>query len=512
MFPQLSRLEASANFGYDYNYSYGGSKWPFGLASSGSAPVLDHFTLRANARAAYHESTAARSVVERYADSVVDQGLRLEATPHASILGVQADAAESWARDVEERFDVWAKDRRVHRRGLMNFYQLQRLAEISQQRDGEYFARFFYSRERKLQNPLQLDFVDPTQIRGDALTAATGENTIDDGIIRDAAGREVGYKIWVLVSGRFTEREIPAVGARSGLRLMVHGYQPEYSYQRRGFSRLSHALQEFENLTDFTSAQIKKAIIQSCLNMYVKPSKDAPASFPFDELARGGAGPTAEQVPTPAVGDGASSITSQVNYIELPEATMTTPGSVGMFNLREGEDIQPFKATAPAEQYERFVNAFVGSLSASMSIPPEVLFMKFGQNYSASRAALIMFWRVATIWRDELASDFLNPVYEAWLTGEIAAGRISAPGWNNPVMRAAWLSNNWIGAPMPNIDPARQAEADRNYAEIGATTLDRVSRNLNGSSGAANRQKLAREFEELPSPAPWKQKEVVGNG
>ncbi len=97
-----------------------------------------------------------------------------------------------------------------------------------------------------------------------------------------------------------------------------------------------------------------------------------------------------------------------------------------------------------------------------------------------------------------MASDYLDPVYEMWLSGEIARGTVTAPGWQNPVFKAAWLTNRWIGAPLPSIDPKKTADADKVYAEMGAQTLDRVARNLNGSNGAANRRKLAREYKELP--------------
>jgi capsid protein len=137
-----------------------------------------------------------------------------------------------------------------------------------------------------------------------------------------------------------------------------------------------------------------------------------------------------------------------------------------------------------------------------MSIPIEVLLMKFNQNYSASRGALVLFWRVAEIWRAELISDFLNPVYKAWLGEEIAAGRIALPGWSDPLMRAAWANNVWWGAPMPNIDPAKEAKASKDYIEIGATDLNRVARNLNGSNGDANRARNKEQIAEL-TPVPW---------
>jgi capsid protein len=101
-----------------------------------------------------------------------------------------------------------------------------------------------------------------------------------------------------------------------------------------------------------------------------------------------------------------------------------------------------------------------------------------------------------------MAADFLDPIYEMWLSEEIAAGRITAPGWSDPLLRMAWLSCEWAGAPMPNIDPSATAKADQMYIEMGAQTPDDVARNLNGSSGKANRAKNARQLPEL-TPVPW---------
>ena len=153
--------------------------------------------------------------------------------------------------------------------------------------------------------------------------------------------------------------------------------------------------------------------------------------------------------------------------------------------LNCGEELVPFPNTAPSEQYDRFITSFTSYLCASMGMPVELLLMKFNANYSASRACLILFWRVAQIYRNEVRYDTLGPVYEAWLCGEIASGRTKAPGWCDPRLRAAWLASNWIGSQMPNIDPQRTATADKMYVEMGSQTLDRVARNFNGSTGSA---------------------------
>jgi len=504
------------------NYSYGGhsggAKYPHGLTGDGKGHIIDHYRTRQNARSAYATITQAKALVDRFADTIVEIGLFLESVPKWEILGISAEAAEKWSSHVEDAFDSWARSKFSQRSQTNNFYQNQRLYSIMQQRDNDIFVRLFYSKDKKLINPLQIDFIDPDQIKGDTFTSTAGymNCTIHDGIIRDNSGVEKAYQILLkkrkTINGyqhvSFEHKTIPAIGTKSKRRMMLHGFNPEFSGQGRGYSRLHHILQEFSDVTDFTLAQIKKAINQSNINMYVKPSQDNPASNPLEDIARvREAGPISQFGSDPVPADNAENVTTdstnRVAFCPMPEAAITQPGSVGVFNLLEGEDLKPFDGKAPSESYDSFVDAFTSYLSASAGMPVEVLLMKFNQNYSASRAALILFWSVAKIWREEMAADFMNPIYESWLSEEIASGRISAPGWSDPRLKQAWLNNRWIGAPMPNIDPMRTARADKEYVEMGAQTLDRVSRNLNGSSGKSNRAKLTREFSELPE-APWK--------
>ena len=167
-------------------------------------------------------------------------------------------------------------------------------------------------------------------------------------------------------------------------------------------------------------------------------------------------------------------------------------------NAFDEEDLKSFETQHNTEAYSQFVDSYLGYVSASRGMPIEVLKMQFGQNYSASRGSLLLFWRIAEIWRKEMADDYLNPVFESWLSEEIAKGTIQAPGFSDPVLRQAWLDCRWIGAPMPNIDPMRTAKADMLYVEMGAQDLDRVAQNYNGSDGRTNRQKLKTQFEELP--------------
>ncbi len=285
----------SANYGSRSS----GAKFAGGITPSGGR-IFDHRAMRSNARDAYHDSSQARAIVDRFADSVADTGLKLESSPNAGILGITPEQAEAWATIVEPRFDLYARSKNQHRAENMTFYQSHRLYELFQQRENDMFVRLYYNNDRSLQNPLQFEFIDPDQIRNDAFTSTYGVRFTDDGIERDSHGREKAYKIWYqdpTKYGAYKEATVDKRG-RSGRLHMLHGFSQEYAGQGRGYSRLGSALQEFENISTFTLAQIQKAIAQSSISMYTKPSQHADASNPMAELMnQPGIGPAPALVP-----------------------------------------------------------------------------------------------------------------------------------------------------------------------------------------------------------------------
>lgn len=487
----------------------GGGKWPYSLSGSGFGLFFNHNDTRLNARTAYQDTPQARSVVDRFADITVDSGLRIESTPEAEIIGISEEQAEMWASNIERRFDMWCRHKWQHRAGNMTFYQAQRLYAICQQRDNDMFYRLYYSPDRRLLNPLQFEFIDPSQLCGDGITNTYGlQETQGDGINRDSQGREVSYDVLVKKQQNkgYEKITIPRIGPKSGRVFMGHGFTPIFAGQGRGYSRIGHILQDFQAITDFKLAHIMKAINESNISLWVEPADDAPATNPFESIAtHQGAGPASVQFgsdpnPNPDAQNLNDTALTPLQYYQLAEATLSNPGQLGVFNLNKGEKLRTLDGKAPSDNYDKFVDAFTSYLCASVGMPIEVLLMKFNQNYSASRASLILCWRIANIWIEEMASDFMNPIFEMWLSEEIAAGRIRARGWRNPLIRRAWLSCRWIGAPMPNIDPSKTADAEMKYATMGATDLDRIARNYNGSDGKSNRARLKKQYTELSVP------------
>ena len=374
----------------------GGAKYPYGLSNLGYSKLISNKRVRQNARQAFHDSPEAKAIITRFADTIVDTGLRLESTPEAEILGISTEEAETWAKDVERRFNLWAKSKNVDRRKMRNFYQIQRLYQISQQRDNDIFMRFYYSKEKRIGNKLQLSLLDPNQIKGDSLTSTYAFSSIGDGITRNDKGEEISYKLHVkdFKTGENKEVEVPRIGRKSGRTMMIHSFCPEYAGQNRGYSRLEHVLQEFEEITDFKISTIKKAISQSQLTMYVKPSNDNDASNPLEDLASSVSGPQIAGTSVEAVEQTVDDLGPLVSFDGIPEAEVNVPGSIGVFNLKKGEDLRTFDTTTNSEDFDKFIDAYMSYISASTGMPNEVLLMKFGQNYSASRGALLLFWRI----------------------------------------------------------------------------------------------------------------------
>ncbi len=488
----------STNYG---GSTSGGGKWDYGLSASGRTVTLDHYALRQNVRDAMHDSLEARSTVERFTDTIVDIGLVPEVSPDHTILNMDPETAEEWGNNVERRFKLYAKDKKQHRAGHLTFFQAQRLYQWFQQRDNDILTRLYYSNKRTLQNPLQFSFIDPNQIRGSAWTSSYTQYGYDDGITRNPDGTEKAYKVWLTDPnklGAYKDVTIPKVGVKSGRLMMLHGFNPEYAGQGRGFPRLAHALQEFENITDFKMSILKKAINQSNLVLSVENQQQDPGN-PFEGI---------QQEISTTINEQTDTSTEIINNLasfeacRIPESALDTPGSVAVVGNEQGDNLKLLDTKAPADNFKEFISVYSESIAASLGIAQEVVLMKFSNNYSASRATLLLFWRVVEYWREEMAADFLNPIFESWLSEEIAAGRISAPGWSDPILRAAWLNIKWIGAPLPSIDPKKEADARKLNLEMSLTTLDRETRALNGSDAKTNIEKNKKLFPEMPIP-PW---------
>jgi capsid protein len=486
-----------------------GAKWPGGMSTPWAGLSINHWQLRQQARDITFDVPAAKALITRFADSTIGTGLKLEPTPKFDILGISADEADEWASDTRERYALFCKNRNQNRSRGMSWYQAQHLLQLTAERDNDEFVRLYYSQDPSLLSPLQFEIIDANMIRGDAFTVTNVIGKFPDGIVRNADGSEKAYRIWVqnMAEDQFTYQfdqvDIPRVGEKSGRLFMLHAFDQEYAGQGRGFSGIGAIVQELELIEDTILSCAKKFINQSNINMFVKPSPNAPASNIFDSVLQNAAGPASFSLGVPgsagtAMG-GVPVTTNPVTYTPIKEATIATPGGVGVFNLQEGEDLVLPPNDAPA-QFKEFVMTHLSIISASKGMPLSILIIAFNGSYSASRGELLVFEETLKMKRQDFDANLESPLYEMWLSCEIAAGRIACPGWSDPLLRAAWTAHRLNGTPMPNIDPSQTAEADKAYLQMGAQTPEDVARNFNGSSFQHN---LARNKKAAPSLPVW---------
>jgi capsid protein len=476
----------------------GGQKWAGGISSSGQPTVIDAAETLQNARSASHQSAQAKVIIHRSRDITVDAGLKVEFTPAWGMLGITDDEfREKWTTEHEERFDLYMSSKQCHRSRVMTGYQLQRLWGMCDMRDNDQFGRFFYNRNRSLMSPVQIEFIDPTLIRGTAYIDTAGQQTWQDGILRNEQNQEIAYKVYnpKMVNGQkiWEQIEIPAKGARSGRIFMFHGYEPEYIGQGRGFSKLHPALQDFQSIVDFISATVKKAINQADMVGFVKPSADAPASNPMEDQQGG--------PPVPNFDDTAQVTDTGDEFCWYrSEYTKKTPGSDFFANLRPGEEIEFLKDTSPNAQFDAFLTSIFKYSSAMLGYPMEVVLMAFNSNYSASRAALLEAWRTGRISQANIKADLMDVWVEMWLAEEIAAGRTEAPGWQDPRLKQAWARYRIQGPTLPSISPRDDSAAWDPMLKFGISTQDKIARQVNGSDAKQNIIVNKKMFAESPQP------------
>lgn len=443
---------------------------------------FDGETLRQRSRIAYWDSTQARSLISRLCDNVIGTGLGLESSPIWPLIGggLTDEQKHEFARDIELRFHLWANSKESDAAGKMSFYELQDFEFRNRLRDGETISILRYSGDAARMSPLSIQFILPDDVTtpsdsGRKQAAEAIGNRIVDGIEIESTGREVA--LYVADQNGKNHNRIPVNG--TSRRFVLHPIISDTLGAVRGMPLLAPLIHELQKITDYTVAEIEAAVINAVLAVWVEPGPDAPASRALAGIRRSGQ----EQGQT-----------NSESATQSSRASFDKPGLI-VQTLKAGEKIQSFDTKRPNVNFGEFVRHITRHISASVGVPIEVLEMSFNANYSASRASLLLFWTAVEKWRDSCASQFLGPIFEAWFSEEVKAGRINAPGFltGSPLIRRSWLNCLWIGASQPSIDPLKEANAVGARIQMGHTTNEREAQKFNGSDFTENAKRLKME-------------------
>ena len=430
------------------------SRW---LTTGGSATadiISDLPALRARSRDQMRNAPLALGAVNTTVSHVVGTGLALTPAPSSALLGITDDEAAVWAANTKLRFDIWAEstDCDVGRR--LNFYGVQDLAFRSMLESGDVFVITPRIARAGAAAKLALQLVEADRVCNPNRRANTATQ-IDGMEISEETGETVAVQVArqhpgdTLISGNQWTR-VAMRGDSTGRRNVLHLFKLIRPGQVRGVPLIAPILEPLKQLAAWTDNELNAAVTSSLFSVFVKMDPDAFDNL-FDEDAQG------------AIVENAGRCSGKME-------------SGQAINLLPGESIETSSPGRPNPEFDPFWSAIVRQIGMALDLPFEVLTMHFQSSYSAARAALLMAWKTFRARRDMLATYLCQPVYELWLSDEVAEGRINAPGFfASDIVRAAWCKSIWTGDGPGSIDPVKEVDAAQKRVDMGISTKDAES-------------------------------------
>lgn len=418
-----------------------------GNADQNSIPFLE--LMRAGSRDSYMNSPIGTGALRRMRTNVVGYGLQLQARIDRDYLGLSDDAADRWEVDVEREWKLWAGSTCCDITRTQNFYGMQALAFLSTMMNGDAFAILRSKREIGSVYDLRVMLVEADQVSNPV--GRMDDNVIAGGIEVDGDGKPIAYHVkksrYIDIYTAEDWAKIPAFGAQTGRRNVLHLLDRERIGQRRGIPLLAPVLSQLKQITRLSDAELMAAVIASFFTVFVKTSTGS-ASGLMD-------GFIPEEAALSPSGDGTTGRTATSkdnNQYEI--------GSGNIIELGDDQDITIADSKRPSAAYAGFFEAIAKEIGASIEVPYEVLMLHFTASYSASRAAILEAWKTFKRHRFWLIENFCQPIYEDWLAEAVLKGRIDAPGYlDDPAIRSAWAGAYWAGMGQGQIDPLKETKA-----------------------------------------------------
>lgn len=451
------------------------------LTSPGSATQdidLHGALLRERARDLDVGGGLARGAVRRVETAAIGAGLIPKPRIDAAILGLSGDAAAEWERMAKAEFMSWAASRECDAAGQQNFFQLQGLIMLAMLISGDAFVLLPEMDSPRTPYRLRIRVLEADRVAtedsgGDSTVKnLEGGNRVVDGIEVDPTGRVVAY--WITSAhplGDASEIEyvrVDAFGGETGMPNVLHPFEPDRPEQLRGMPFIAPIIEQLKQLERYMNSEMMANLVASMLTVFFTSDAD-PAGLGMED-------PIAED----------DRVTDSQEKMELT--------SGGIIQLKPGvrpETVNPMRQNTA---FSGFVNALTTYIGSAIGIPAEILRAEFNSSYSASRAALLEFWREVKRRRQWFIYDVCQPIYEAWLSEAVALGRLDCPGFfDDPLLRAAWCGVEWVGGSMGQIDPLKEVNAAILRVQHGFSTREREAVELNGSDFAENAAQLLRE-------------------
>lgn len=502
---EVKKIEAST----DTRYGPSAATWAIGVGFDGEknfgeiGPVkdyyLEHEAIRLRGWEAKLTNEIASTILKKYCLWVIGSGLKLKAEPEKLVLsseGIEMDP-ESFNRQSESRFKVWAKSKYSSYNGMDNLYSLSAKLFDNGITGGDCLWVLRYK-----DNNVNVQLIDGCHLQTltyDTLTPMENGNIVVQGIEINKNGEQVAYH----VRKRNFETEVIRAYNSQGLRVagLFYGNKHRLDNQR-GISILTASFETLAKLDRYKEATVGSAEEQAKVTYQVVHGKNSTGDNPFQtnliKIAKAG---------FDASNESEQGVTGQFSPEgeTLAQTVAKTTNKQAINNTQDSE-IKPLMASSGQFYFKEFISTNIDIVAAGIGIPPNVAMSLYNDSFSASRAATKDWEHTLNVRRDDFVFQFLQNVYDFWLHIEILKNKIAAPGYleafmsSNIVVMSAYRNCRFTGAMFPHIDPLKEVNAVR--AKLGARgvnlpliTQEQAVEDLNGGAGMDVMRQFAEELE-----------------
>jgi lambda family phage portal protein len=466
------RFRARASMAIIGGYS-GGSRrrrslkgWNVTSNDADSDLLPDLAMLRERSRDLVRNTPIAAGAINTPVTNVVGGGLKLHSMIDQDYLGMEEAEADAWEAAAEREFNLWAGNP-IHcdAAATLNFYGHTEMALRSTLENGDIFYLLPHIKRTGSPYLVKLKAIEADRVTNENNKRDTTK--VAGGIQLDDNGAPSHYHIMQSHPGAMVRTGkkwdvIPAFGAKSGRRNVLHLFEQRRPGQRRGVPYLAPVIESLKQLGRYTDAELMAAVVSGMFTVFVHTDSDDPLT-----------------------NDDGTAVNSDAD-LEL--------GNGKIIALSGDDKIEIADPRRPNASFDPFVMSILRQIGAALEIPYELLIKHFTASYSASRAAIMEAWKLFKKRRAWLSDYFCNPVYEAVITEAVLAGRLVAPGFMDDVrIRAAYLGAEWVGPGKGQIQEKQEVEAAALRVKHNFSTEAKETAEMNGGNWTRNHRQRVKE-------------------
>jgi len=317
----------------------------------------------------------------------------------------------------KQYFADWSRNADIQ--GIYTFSGFEDLASQATDVDGD----IGFLKMRNDQNRPRLQVVE-----GHRIGSATDDEGFNDGVSSDASGRPLQYKV---KEGKDDYRAIDANNF-----LLV--YEPFRGSQKRGITRLKHAINNCRDIDD--------------LLYYAKVSAKMIEAIGFQIISDSG-----------ALDSGAGYIESGFDAASTGNLAQESFAAGMIPRLKPGEEIKPLMSNHPQSAFQGFIEFLIRDISAGMGLPFEFVWDPTKCGGANQRFVLAKAQRRFDQRQNTIITRLCNPVW-AWVIGD-GIHRKEIPFAPN------WMRAMWHGPAKITVDVGREANANRDDMKFGVRTM-----------------------------------------